>query len=44
MLSDRILNSNLLGKTMIEIKGINKTHIKEYGVIYAKAFSLRTDI
>ncbi|MBQ9305487.1 GNAT family N-acetyltransferase [Butyrivibrio sp.] len=24
---------------MIEIKGINKTHIKEYGVIYAKAFS-----
>jgi ribosomal protein S18 acetylase RimI-like enzyme len=24
---------------MIEIKDINKTHIKEYGVIYAKAFS-----
>ena len=24
---------------MIEIKGITKTHIKEYGEIYAKAFS-----
>ena len=23
---------------MIEIKGKNKTHIKEYGEIYAKAF------
>ncbi len=29
---------------MIEIIGINKTHIKEYGEIYAQAFSLRTDI